>query len=484
MLKRAAGIGLEPELIFVVIALVFGIFFIFATPLLWGQDEEAHFARAYQLSEGKLSGEQLNKKPGRETFGGNLPSSIVEVTSVRVRDILIDKKLNSAGAGKVDDHGIYVKVGAQRLESAKQVPYVFPNTVVYAPVAYLPAIIPILIARVLDLSIGSTIILSRLAYLLVYVSMVAGALLILKQSRIKWLFFVAALLPTTLYQGSVISTDGIVNGAALLLLAVVVKGWLLGRKLSRLERWLAVAMAVLLPLTKITYGALDLFLLFIPNSSFGTKRPTLFKWLTLTAAAIVSIVWSLLVAAPAKTIAKLAGSASQGFGASLQIHHILHAPFNVIEAFLRTLLLDDGNMLVYLFGQMSAALVSAPGTAIVCSAVALVLATLYTDDKIRLGSRQFWPALLIIIAGVLAIFGVELLTFTAVSAPTIGGVQGRYFFPFLVAFLTLVAAWLAGKRLNLGLGSGQGLIFQKIIYALVSASLLLTSIKFFYVLWA
>ncbi len=65
----------HPERVFIVIALLFGVLFVFRLPPLIGTDEFTHFPRTYQITQGIYWQQKL---PDSQ-YGGDIPSNIKQM---------------------------------------------------------------------------------------------------------------------------------------------------------------------------------------------------------------------------------------------------------------------------------------------------------------------------------------------------------------------------------------------------------------------
>jgi uncharacterized membrane protein len=94
----------------------------------------------------------------------------------------------------------------------------YEGSQVYSPIPYLPYAAAALVAKACDLSFLGTLYLLRLTRLIVASGMIAYAIAV--TPFLKWTFVCVAMLPTAIYQRAVISIDGIVLGATLLVIAL------------------------------------------------------------------------------------------------------------------------------------------------------------------------------------------------------------------------------------------------------------------------
>ena len=433
--------------LFVCIAALFGGIFAFTTPLFWGQDELTHFARSYQLSTGKILSEKLNDGQ----YGDDIPEVAIAANTARTTDIINDKSPQHPHL--VDAGAQYEALGAKSINGPKQ-SVAFTNTVVYSPVAYMPYTVAVKISSILDLSLLHTVIVMRLAGLLSYITLAAIGLFILRKVGARWILLSVALLPTALYQASVVSSDGVIIGLTFILTAAAVKASLYRQKLTVFERWTGLIAAMLLPLLKITYFPISLLVLLLPATSpAARKRWMITKVAALGVTAILVGVWNSLVSDAASSMHLIIGAAGNGFSGSDQISFILHNPLAPVIAAVATMMTQSLDYALYMIGQLSAAMVTIPGVAIGCSVISLALAVILCADKMRVNKKAYKIAAILFAVCLMtaaAIYGTLYLTFTDVGAKRIGGVQGRYFIPLIPLLLICCSVFIAKARIHIG----------------------------------
>lgn len=185
--------------IFVIIAALFGLFFVFSTPLLWGTDETSHLARIYQISGGQILPERVGDTRNEGGYGGYIPENLYRL--ILYVDYNLTNNVNNPKLGikYVNSSQTYTVFGKLYLNNSKKVEYGFPNTSVYSPIAYIPALTGIIISNNLHVNVYWTIMIMRLFDLVFYITVVWLALMILNNFRAKWIIFAVALLPTALY---------------------------------------------------------------------------------------------------------------------------------------------------------------------------------------------------------------------------------------------------------------------------------------------
>jgi len=195
------------------LALVFGVFFIFATPPFQAPDECNHYLRAYQLSELTVVGEKQNG-----TSGGMVPVAIYEEAH-RFDGMPFHPGVKTSAATIVDRVRHSVRFGSAAMQARMFGD--FPNTVRYSPAPYVPQVVAIWAARGLRLTIVESLYLSRVAcfasaFLLTWLA------LRLLPGALAWSMAALALLPTGLFVTSMASPDAFIISVAYLTAALAV----------------------------------------------------------------------------------------------------------------------------------------------------------------------------------------------------------------------------------------------------------------------
>jgi uncharacterized membrane protein len=255
-LRRRLPRALRPEIIFLVIGTVVGVFFIAAIPAYQGADEAAHLRRAYQISTGQLVAERRD-----DLVGGMLPASLK----------------GRAGPLRPDER-TFVD---------------FRNTAVYPAVPYLPHAIVIAVGRMLMLSPVTLLYVSRVAGLLTALTLVCVAIRITPVA--KHVFVLLALAPLAIRQMSMVTADGVTNGTALLFVAMLLR-LCAAPKPSRGGSTVVslVLCAVALSVSKLAYLPLSLLYGICPAAALGGRRRYALGFLMVagtSAAALAGWLW-------------------------------------------------------------------------------------------------------------------------------------------------------------------------------------------------
>jgi uncharacterized membrane protein len=469
--------------VFVAIALFFGLLFVYSTPPLWGADETTHFGRMYQVSQGHIFSEFYGTNRHGGGYGGKVPQNANDLIHYVNKDLTDDSKRiaqSDFGGVRVDDTYAYNRYTKQKI-GAPTTDYVFSNSTQYSPISYLPSAFGFKVAAVLRLNLGEAISSARLFNLLFYVACIAGALYILRASKLKWIIFTVALLPMTLFQASIITADTATNAVALLLIAVVAKAFVSTKRLTTGELIVLASTVATLPILKPTYLPLIFIILFIKSDRLPQRART-FKAISIIAGILLFGVWTLCTSDMIDTVRLvLPGPEWNLIHPELQKTYMLHHPLAFVAAFIRTFVAYDNAYLNQLFGLLGFNYVQIPAFSMVASAASLVLAYLVADNQKRyqVSKRDLLLSWGLILGSILFIFATFYITMSVVKSPLINGVQGRYFIPLLAPAMVL-AALVPGRSLSLPKTASVYRNVTVMLCVLPVISLLLAYLKLFY----
>jgi len=444
----------RPEMVFLVLASIFGVFSAVLVPQLSIPDENMHFLRAYSLASGHVAGND-----DKCTF----PKGVYD----RAYSIY---------------QGDYAAHYAKRISLSSVDKDVWCGTAApYSPLVHLPQAAGVLLAKVFYPSTGVMVLAGRLANLAFF----AGAIYyMIKTVRIgKWAFAVIALLPTAIQQAASLSADAVTFVVTFALVAFLLN--LVTQKAAATQRQLVmlVLLAGGLILSKAPNILLILFIPFLPcrlfSYTFRKKsallKPLAIKWYVFLVAGVFAVLcavaWQKIFGQP--LVASQAGNP------------IPHHPWLFIPILFRTYVYMDPHATIFGFtglGGFSDFIVSSvvggfasyrywlPETlVIVCYLLLLfVLLRPNKEEEKLLGDSTGRLALGGIVSlGVLTL-GITYSLYLLWALPLLGpraiyaaGVQGRY---FTAALATLIPAgiWL---RRHISIAVKTDVLFSSIVVA-------------------
>ncbi len=371
-------------------------------------DEGAHFNRAYQIGRGGIIARRLSER----LAGGKVDRAINE-SNYALREIP-GRPQNKVTQAMMDE----AEVATWGKEMGREA---FANTAVYPPLFYLPSTSGILIGRGLDLSIVSTLYLSRALTGIIAVA-IGSIALIFAGSAAPWLFAVL-MLPTALSLSASVSQEALMHGFAALGCAFV------ARLFSGTGSAKANLYGAAFPLALIVMARPPLIgLALVPLAASRLSWRDRFIGGAIIVAGTAA--W-LLMTSRAFVHPRLAldGSADPAeFGTAGQINFMFNHPLVTADAFIRTVQLYGVSVYDAFVGELGWSDVLFPNWyySLVTAMLAVAfLASLPMRDGVRpLGAALIFLGLFG--AGV-AIYVAQYIAWSPIGSDIMHGVQGRYF---------------------------------------------------------
>lgn len=263
----------KPEIIFVVISLLFGIVFSIAIPYGAGFDEETHLVRIFDISGGNLI-------PNRPTSDGNYTFS--EFYSLSYQRRLIQ----TPATDQFSTTSLTIKPNWQNMSGGH-------TESTYLPIMFFPeAVIAGLGWRVLNLPILPVIFLIRIIGLLVYISLSYFAIRLLPMG--KWVITILSLTPMAIFQASTINGDHFTIAVSSLYIAAVLNIFHKVEPLKWKDAILVSCCSLLLGFAKPgTIILLPLLLILVKRRSSSKKIPLLILF-SVVISIVISLYWSSL----------------------------------------------------------------------------------------------------------------------------------------------------------------------------------------------
>jgi uncharacterized membrane protein len=405
---------------FVLIAvLLFGGTFAVVTPPFQVPDETEHFDRAYRVSEGRLD---LLPVPVRT--GAPLPESVRRIAEAFNNLPFHPERRTSPRA----------ILAALRLPLApeRQEPVLFPGSLKYSCVPYIPQAIGIAAGRLLGAPALALLYLARLTNLLFGALTVAFA--VRRLPAFAWLATMVALTPMSLHLLGSASADVTTLASSFVLVSTVARLAWGTEEATRGDLLLMAAASAVLCASKPL--PLALLVLLIPAARFPRGRRAAFL-LFHFGLSLLAASWSIM-RARAMDYRRLETATDPG----RQIHDLLLHPFHFFRVVLVDYAVHTPRYLGQLVGKLGWLDVQLPIPFLVLYlAVLLALVFLDTSPRIEVRSWQRGIAAVAVLAGMSFVSLAEYTTWTPYGADFIQGIQGRYFLP-----LILPAAWVFHSR--------------------------------------
>jgi len=377
-------------------------------PPFQNPDELSHFQRIDQLSRGGLIGQRF----GRGYSGGMVDAHIEQAHApFALLPFHPERKVSSDMLARAE------RLGWGGEPTLNQ----FPNTSIYSPFCYLPAVAVVTLGKLAELPLVETLRLTRVVNGLIAVSIATTAIAI--AGAPAPLLFAVLTLPMALGQMAAVSQDGLILALAALAVALVTRGLGTGRWSRGAVTALCVCLAVVCA-ARPPYAPLALIILALPGVAWRGRLAG--------AGAVIGIVvgWSLLAA----TLAQVVIDQPDVFpNPAAQLHRLLEAPGQVLPIALNTLTRYTASYAEQFVGMLGWFDVILPRWLHGAAAISLGLAVLATLGGHASGRVAAAPVRAAAAGGILlaaaAIFAIQYLTWTDVAGPVVLGVQGRYFLP-------------------------------------------------------
>ncbi|OGS43243.1 MAG: hypothetical protein A2539_00135 [Elusimicrobia bacterium RIFOXYD2_FULL_34_15] len=409
--------NIKPENAFLILAVIFGILLVFIIPPFQAPDEQEHFYRAYQVSQLQFVAQKQNEK-----IGGFLPKSLKETVQLTM--------------GEVPFHP-EKKVNVCTISSAFKIPLDPSNkeftefsTAIYSPVVYIPQSFGILVGKILNLSPIELIYLGRIFNLIFWVFLIYLAIKIIP--IYKWLFFLIALMPMSIFLSASLSEDVITNGLIFLFIAIMFRFvFSEGKKIENIDIIILFFLALCISLTKQTYFLIPTLILLVPVDKFGGKTKFNLAFISLILLCIfVAIEWY-------QVARNLMIPAHNGVSIEGQILFILSNPFKFLVTAIKTL--SSKKYISHFVGQLGWLDTNMSWVFIISYFFILFfIALTEAKEHINFLVKQKAVIFVIFVSTLLLICLAPYITLTPVGNDRIHRLQGRYFIPIAPLFFSLL----------------------------------------------
>ncbi|HNR68920.1 MAG TPA: DUF2142 domain-containing protein [bacterium] len=415
---------LTPPRLFLFFGIIFGMVWSIITPPFQAPDEDRHFCRAYQLSEGRFFPVDFDN-----TQGDSLPISAIET----IEQVNPGMRYDSWGARQeLTRVWHYLSLP---LEPEKKAFHAFPTHVIYPPLAYLPQIIGIFIGKSCGASPLLLMYFSRWCNLIFWLIMIHAALRLMPAGR--WILLIVALMPMSLFLGASLNQDAVINSLVFLALAFVLNRARTPGRLAHQDLLVIALLLMALACSKPGYAIFSLIFLLLPVDKMPSRRfyiPTaLFLF---TSGYGLALFWNRLIRANLNWFEPFASYPDQ-----LQL--VLHNPLQFLKAVAFSLWNYKGFYLRSHIGQLGWLDTVLPRH-VILTYLFMLVGVAVLERGATVSGRQKGIMALIIAGLTLQTLLALYLVCSPVGSLQVVGMQGRYLIPVAPMF------WLLWQNRRVG----------------------------------
>ena len=427
--------GFKPERVFLILCLFWGFVYLFVSPPFTAADECCHFWKIYLISKGTISAKKLTsyvvngeKKDKVSSMTGDyMPLGMYKAGYKNLRTKWnYNEKTNLSETKEILSY---------QLEKNKMVfnAFVVPAYTIFS---YLPSVVLMKIMTLANINPGVMMYVLRLVSLVTYTALIYAAIKIMPFK--KWLFASLALLPTAVYQASMINTDGITIGTGFLFIAFTLyyafgkNTGVIGKK--QLVIYLGIGLWFLV--CKFAYAPVLLIYFLIPKEKFESEKLR-YKAFGLTV--VILFLFVLLLFCLNSIVVSYTDFYYFRYTAFALL---IHKPLIFFKALLYTVIVKGRDFFTGVIGSFGWGELKVPFYSASLYYFSLILFSLFNfkedeNEKI-IGLKDKILFLFIFVSYFFLLFVLLFLNFQISQDGIIAGFWGRYFIPVLpLLFLCL-----------------------------------------------
>lgn len=405
---------IKPQNAFLIIGLIYGICFLLVTPAFQVPDEYEHFYRALYVSDGHIVPEKIGNQSGVYV------SQNVQITSERVLEewySFIENKNDKLNLSSL----LYLPFKSKYMvfEDISRI-----AVVTYSPVPYLVSAFAITLGKIFNLAPLVLMYLGRLANLLAWLILTYYAIKITPVH--KWVFFMIALTPITLFEAVSLSADSFMIGLSFLIIAIFLKFSFDNNKMriNIKDIYILFVLLLLLALSKQVYFILLFLIFIIPLNKFeNSKNMLLITLFLFFSIGVVTATWSFLVKDFYVPIVPQ-------ISISAQILYILADPLRFPYVLLNTFIQLGPSYQVLFVGNFILD-IPLPLWWVGVYVLTIIPVAILDKNTIFITLNQKLTSIAIFSLISIFICAFVYVSWTPVGQNIIDGVQGRYFIPIL-----------------------------------------------------
>lgn len=404
---------IKPENIYLIIALIYGVLFIFTTPPFQVPDEIGHFYRSYQISDG-----QMVASVKERWIGGYFPKSLILTHRAAINK-----------PGRIPLPLINMPLNDKDRTFSANICMSF-----YSPVPYIPQVIGIGLGRILDTSPLKLMYMGRFMNLMTSIAIVYLAIKITPIQ--KWLFFLLTLTPMFLFLSASLSADAFTNAVCVLWVSVILRYSLSQKKVGKSDIALLIFLAAVISLSKQAYMPLSLLFLLIKPESFGNKKSYLMSMFLLFAGSLLATLFWAYTITPLVDVHFT--SWKYNLSPDKKISFLTTEPLQFLGIIMNHFKSGGLGYIEHLVGRLGILDVYLPKWLIV-SYIGMIFVTTMnftSSNEFQVNIKKKFIILFSILSCIVLIFTSLYIMYSTMTNNLIG-VHGRYFIPVSIPFLLL-----------------------------------------------
>ncbi len=395
--------GFSPQLIFFVMALFFGTWLSVLTPPFQSPDEINHFYKSVDCSNGHWFGTRTND----QRLGGFINDAVPQYAA-----IFKDRNLSFSDSVRIKSEQIVWSETTHFMD--------FANTAFYMPFAYLPQMIGIKLAQILDNHVFIAFYLARIFNFIAWLLLVFQAIRIIPYG--KWLLVGLALLPASLAFHSSCNPDVMVHGMAYLCLAYALRFQAQKSVIPTFHISLIALMTLFLTIQKIIFFPF-VFL-------FYFHKKTFYKVLFINILMLVSVYFynknTFITFDHYHQSYREGQTLNEGVNPTLQLQYIVQNPIQFTKIVLVSFAKGAPSTVAHFVGKYGWEAHYIPAWEIMLLLIGLCVLIFY-ENNILIEKRQKIVLLAIILCFFCGFSVVMYMLWCPVASPILSNIQGRYF---------------------------------------------------------
>lgn len=404
------------ERTFLIVTIVLGLLYVFAIPIYRGDDEHAHFYRAYEISQGIFNTRIVDNESVTE-----IPKAFEETTpdGVECNRTYYREVINFLNTSIKNEENIYVNGSYMA---------------VYSPIQYIPQVIVIKALSVFTKNVSIIFYSARIANLLIAISLLYFAIKLIPVG--KKIIFLITLIPIAMVQIATVSPDALILASSTLFISYILKLWYEKRNITITEVVKLSIMGSIIALCKIVYIPFVFMVLIISKNQFKDKKSYFIGLiLMILVPLLLNLIW-LNIADQHLNLIDNNKADEQVFNILTNIPEYLRIIFYTIEHNINSTVTElfGGGYITHnedFIGN---------GYITVIPIIVLFLLEILLDKEINMNLKMNIKLIMIVV--ILVIIALILTSLYVQWSPLkwyyIDGIQGRYFLPLLLLISILL----------------------------------------------